>query len=43
VPTSLLLALLGVTDSVVGWADPVSNGWKVMPAEEVAAGEPPAL
>lgn len=42
-PTSLLLALLEVTDKVVGWAEPVSDGWKVKPAEELAAGEPPAL
>jgi hypothetical protein len=42
-PTSLLLALLGVADKVVGWAAPVSDGWKVMPAEELAAGDPPAL
>lgn len=39
----MLLALLEVTDSVVGWADPLSEGWKVMPAEELAAGDPPAL
>ena len=42
-PTSLLLALLEVTDKVVGRAEPVSDGWKVKPAEELAAGEPPAL
>jgi hypothetical protein len=42
-PTSLLQALLEVTDSVVGWAAPVSVGWKEMPAEELAAGYPPAL
>jgi hypothetical protein len=39
----LLLALLEVGDKVVGWAAPVSDGWKVMPVEELAAGEPPAL
>lgn len=39
----MLLALLEVTDKVVGWAEPVSDGWKVKPAEELAAGEPPAL
>jgi hypothetical protein len=39
-PTSLLLALLGVADNVVGWATPVSEGWKEMPAEEPVAGEP---
>ena len=42
-PTSLLLALLEVTDNVVGWAVPVSVGWKEMSTEELAAGNPPTL
>jgi hypothetical protein len=42
-PTSLLLALLGVADNVVGWAAPVSDGWKEVPAAELPAGEPSVL
>jgi len=42
-PTSLLLALLEVTDKVVGWAVPVSEGWKLISTEELAAGNPAAL
>lgn len=39
----MLLALLEVTDNVVGWAVPVSVGWKEMSTEELAAGNPPTL
>jgi len=39
----LLLALLGVADNVVGWAAPVSDGWKEVPAAELPAGEPSVL
>ena len=39
----MLLALLGVADKVVGWAAPVSDGWKEIPAAELPAGEPSVL
>lgn len=39
----MLLALLEVTDKVVGWAVPVSEGWKLISTEELAAGNPAAL
>lgn len=38
----MLLSLLGVAE-VIGWVVAASDGWKEMPVEELAAGDPLTL